>query len=52
MVLTLQLTRQSRINPKLSGYTMLHGEFNYNATSLARPGTKVVVHENPAVQGT
>ena len=37
--LTLNLLRQSRMNPKLSGYAQLHGEFNYNSTPLAPPGT-------------
>ena len=50
--LTLNLLRQSRINPKLSGHAILHGEFNYDATPLAPPGTKVIVHEKPAVRGT
>ena len=42
-VIMLNLLRKSRINPKLSGHAILHGEFNYNATLLAPPGTKVVV---------
>ena len=40
------------MNPKLSGYAQLHGEFNYNATPLAPPGTQVVIHENLTVRGT
>ena len=50
-ILTLNLLRQSRMNPKLSGYAQLHGEFNYYATPLAPPGTQVIIHENPMVRG-
>ena len=40
------------MNPKLSGYVKLHGEFNYDATPLAPPGTQVIIHEKPTVRGT
>ena len=40
------------MNPKLSRYAQLHGEFNYDATTLAPPGTQVIIHENPTVVGT
>ena len=50
--LTLNVLRQLRMNPKLSGYDQLHGEFNYNATPLAPPGTQVIVHEKPTVRVT
>ena len=40
------------MNPKLSGYAQLHGEFNYNVTPLAPPGTQVIVHEKPTVRET
>ena len=52
VILTLNLLRQSRMNPKLSGYTQLHGEFNYDATPLAPPGTQVIIHGTPTVRGT
>ena len=38
-ILILNLIRKSCMNPKLSGYEQLHGEFNYDATPLALPGT-------------
>ena len=50
--LTLNLLRQSSMNPKLSGYAQLHGEFNYNATPLALLGTQVIIHEKPMARGT
>jgi hypothetical protein len=45
--LTLNLLRSSRVNPKLSAYAYLHGNFDFNKTPLAPPGTKVVVHLKP-----
>ena len=51
-ILALNLLRQSRMNPKLSGYAQLHGAFNYNATPLAPPGTQVIIHEKPTAIGT
>ena len=50
--LTINLLRQSRLNPKLSGYAQLHGQFNYDATPLDPPGTKVVVHEKLTTRKT
>ena len=50
--LTIKLLRQSRMNPKLSGYAQLHGEFNYNATPLAPPVTQVIIHKKPTVRRT
>jgi hypothetical protein len=50
--ITLNLLRTSRINPKLSAYTQISGAFDYNATPLAPPGTKIVIHEKPSVRGS
>ena len=50
--LTLNLLRKSCMNPKLSGYAQLRGEFNYNTTPLDPPGTQVIVHGKPTVRGT
>ena len=50
--LTLNLLRKLHMNPKLSGYAQLHGEFNYNATPLDPPGTQIIVHEKPTVRET
>jgi hypothetical protein len=43
--LTLNLLRASRLNPKLSAYAHLEGNFDFNRTPLAPPGTKVVAHD-------
>ncbi len=45
--ITLNLLRGSRMNPKLSAYAQIEGEFDYNRTPLAPPGTRVLVHEKP-----
>ena len=51
-VLTLNLLRPSRINPKISAYTQIHGVFDYNRTPLAPAGCKVVVHDRIDDRGT
>ena len=50
--ITLNLLRTSRINPNLSAYAQIHGQFDYNRTPIAPPGTRVIVHENAAQRGT
>ena len=50
--LTLNLLRASRLNPKLSAWAYLFGEFNYMKTPLAPPGTKCLVHLKPNQRGT
>jgi hypothetical protein len=49
-LLTLNLLRASRINPRLSAYAQLHGAFDFNRTPLGPLGTKVLTHEKPAVR--
>ena len=46
-VLTLNLLRASRINPRLSAHAQLHGMFDFNKTPLAPPGTRALVFEDP-----
>ena len=46
-VITLNLLRPSRINPKLSAYAQLHGPFDYNRTPLASPRIQLPVHVRP-----
>ena len=50
--MTLNILRSARANPNISAYTYLFGEFNFNATPLAPPGTRVVSYMNPAVRVT
>jgi len=42
--LTLNLLRSSRIHPSLSAHASMFGQFDYNRTPLAPPGTKIVAH--------
>jgi hypothetical protein len=51
-VTTLNLLRQSRLNPHLSAKAQLNGTFDYNRTPMAPPGTRVILHETPAQRGT
>lgn len=46
-LLTLNLLRGSRLNPKLSAYAQLHGHYDFNANPIGPPGTHVVVHQKP-----
>ena len=51
-LLTLNLLRSSRINPRLSAQAQVHGAFDFNRTPLGPPGTKVLVHEKPTNRET
>jgi hypothetical protein len=44
--ITLNLLRSSRIHPSLSAHASLFGNFDFNRTPMAPPGTKIVAHEN------
>ena len=46
--LTLNLLRNSRINPALSAWAYLFGNFDFNKSPLIPPGTKVILHSKPA----
>ena len=46
--ITLNLLRISRINPNLSAYAVLNGNYDFNKHLMAPPGTKVIVHTKPA----
>ena len=50
--ITLNLLRSSRSNPAISAYTYIFGEFNFSATPLAPPGTKIVTHVKSNNRGT
>jgi hypothetical protein len=45
--LTLNLLRQSRLNPRLSAYAQLHGTFDFNKTPLAPPGCEAILFKGP-----
>ena len=50
--ITLNLLRNSRLHPHLSAYSHLFGQFDFNQTPLAPPGTKVLIHEKPRQRPT
>jgi hypothetical protein len=45
--ITLNLLRQSRINPQLSAYAQLNGPFDFNRTPVAPLEARVIFHEKP-----
>jgi hypothetical protein len=46
-MVTLDLLRKSRINPRMSAYAQLNGHFDFSRTHLAPPGTRIIAHEKP-----
>ena len=44
---TPNMLRGSRINPKLSAYQQIWGDFDYNTTTLAPPGRLAVIYDAP-----
>ena len=45
-VITLNLLRSSRTQPSLSAHASLFGNFDFNRTPMAPPGTRVVAHSS------
>jgi hypothetical protein len=45
------MCRRSRINPKLSAYQQIWGNFDFNKTPMAPPGCKIIVHERSLERG-
>ena len=48
MEITLNLLCNSRVNPNLSAWAYLFGNYDFNRHPLAPPGTKVIVHSKPS----
>lgn len=46
-IITLNLMRNARVNPKLSAYAYLFGPYNFRAHPMAPPGTLVAAHTKP-----
>ena len=44
-LMTLNLLRQSRMNPRLSAYAQLYGQHDYNINPVAPPGIQVSIYE-------
>lgn len=45
--ITLNLMRPSNINPNVSSYASLEGNYNFNKEPLLPPGTRVLLHNKP-----
>ena len=50
--ITLNLLRNSHCNPKLSACSCIFGQFNFLATPLAPPATKIIAHIHPTKRGS
>ena len=50
--ITLNLLRAARTNPALSAHAYIFGQYDFSATPMAPPGTKVIVHLDPKIRGT
>jgi hypothetical protein len=46
-VITLNMLRTSRINPKVSASTHIYGQYDFNRAPMAPPGTIIIAHETP-----
>jgi hypothetical protein len=51
-VITLNMLRTSRINPKLSAATQIFGQYDFNRAPMATPGTRIIAHETPNRRST
>jgi hypothetical protein len=50
--ITLNILQTSRHHPQLSAAAHFHGLIDYNKTSFATPGCKIIAHEKPAKKRT
>ena len=50
--ITLNLLQSSRVNPKLSAYSYVFGNFNFNRTPLEAPGTRTIIHKKSNTRGS
>jgi hypothetical protein len=51
-LLTLNLLRSSRINPNLSAYAQVFGQYDFAAHPIAPPGIHMLVHKKPALRSS
>jgi hypothetical protein len=51
-VITLNMLRTSRINPKLSASTHIDGQYDFNRAPMVPPGTRIIAHETPSRRRT
>ena len=46
--ITLNLLRNSRVNPTLSAWEFLNGPMDFNKTPMAPPGSNILIHTKPS----
>jgi hypothetical protein len=51
-IITLNMLRTSRINPKLSAATHIFGQYDFNRAPMAPPETRIIAHETPSRRRT
>jgi hypothetical protein len=51
-VMTLNMLRISRIDPKLSASTHIFGQYDFNRAPMAPPGTRIIAHDTPGRRRT
>jgi hypothetical protein len=51
-VITLNMLRTSRINPKLSAAIHIFGQYDFNRAPFAPPVTRIIAHETPGRRRT
>jgi hypothetical protein len=51
-VMTLNMLRTSRISPKLSAATHIFGQYDFNRSPMAPPGTRIIEHEKQSKRRT
>jgi hypothetical protein len=51
-VMTFNMLRTSRINPRLSAATHIFGQYDFNRAPMAPLGTRIIAHETPSRRRT
>jgi hypothetical protein len=51
-VITLNMLRTTRINPKLSAATHIFGQYDFNRAPMAPSGTRIIANETPSRRRT
>ena len=51
-IITLNLLRSFRANPRLSAYAYVNRNFDFQATPLPPPGTKVAAHQSTSIRSS
>ena len=50
--LSVNIIRKCRQNPQLSAWAAMNGEYHFDATPIAPPGTQMLMHEKPGRRRT